>query len=364
MDQGCFRLGTYAVSAPLSLFDSKQPILEFFLGQATDFIGISYEDDERGRYVGVYKEHLNKALDILLTVIGNYTFVNGNFPEKLDHGFYNQSTKQYTGTLGLLHRKQIDMIFPMLVPSHILADGFAATYAIDEGQLTLGTLTKTFKYKKLPIIHNLTAFDAYSWSLIALFSILIFLLYGYIVHFSRRMHRRRRHRKRRLVEFLKKLISTSINFRRHRHFKTTLLLTSLLIIHHVFLVIFPNCLSSNYIVLDKSNLVNSLRDFLDEKTIVLSTTFDGTTVYLKQIKRPFFKELSAKLEDCGIYCLLETLNRHDYQILSNFADRRLSLISTKQIMTIMATTLCWLLHRSELATFPIFEIFKFWIQTI
>ena len=235
------------------------------------------------------------------------------------------------------------MIFPMLIPSHILSDGFAMTYAIDEGQLTLGTLTKAFKYKKLPIINNLTAFDVYCWTLLVLSSIWIFLLYNYI-HFSHRMRRCRR--KKRLAEFLKELACTSIDYRRRPYFKITLLLISLLMVRHIFVVIFPNCLSSNYIVLDKSNLVNSLKDFLDEKTIVLSTTFDGTTVYLKQNKRPFFKELSDKLENCGIYCLLETLNRHNYQILANFANRRLSLISTKQIMTIMATTLCWLLHRS------------------
>lgn len=281
----------------------------------------------------------------MLTAIGNYTFVNGNFKEKLDHGFYNETAKQYTGTLGLLHRRQIDMIFPMLIPSHILSDGFAMTYAIDEGQLTLGTLTKTFKYKKLPIIHNLTAFDVYCWSLLVLSTICIFFLYS-IVHYRRRRTRRRRNN--RLAEYLKSLTRISINYRRRRHYKTTLLLTSLLIVRHIFLVVFPNCLSSNYIVLDKSNLVDSLKDFLDEKTIVLSTAFDGTTVYLKRNNRPHFKELSQKLENCGIYCLLETLNRHNYQILANFANRRLSLISTKQIMTIMATTLCLVLHRSKL----------------
>ena len=304
---------------------------------------------------------MNKALDILLTVIGNYTFVNGNFEEKLDHGFYNESSKQYTGTLGLLHRKQIDMIFPMLIPSHILSDGFAMTYAIDEGHLTLGTLTKTFKYKKLPIIRNVTAFDVYTWSLLVLSSFSIVLLYNYIAHCSNRTRHRRRGRLRNsLVDFLKRLASSSIDYRRRRHFKTTLLLISLLIVRHIFLVVFPNCLSSNYIVLDKSNLVNSLKDFLDEKTIVLSTTFDGTTVYLKQNKRPFFRELSEKLDNCGIYCLLETLNRHNYKILANFANRRLSLIATKQIMTIMATTLCWLLHQSERS--PKFFRFSFSAQ--
>lgn len=312
--------------------------------QSTDFIGVSYEDDPRGRYVGVYKEHLNKALDILLTVIGNYTFVNGNFKEKLDHGFYNETLKEYTGTLGLLHRREIDMIFPMLIPSHILSEGFAMTYAIDEGQLTLGTLTKTFKYKKLPIINNLAAFDAYCWLFLILSTACIFLLYS-IVHFRRRWTRR--YRKRRLADYLESLTRLSINYRRRRYYKVTFLLVSLLIIRHIFVVIFPNCLSSNYIVLDKSNLVETLHDFLDENTIVLSTTFDGTTVYLKQNPRPGFRELSQKLDNCSPYCLLETLNRHNYQILSNFANRRLSLIATKQIMTIMATTLCWLLHRSE-----------------
>lgn len=52
----------------------------------------------------------------MLTVIGNYTFVNGNFKNKLDHGFFNESTNEYTGTLGLLHRKEIDMVFPMVIP--------------------------------------------------------------------------------------------------------------------------------------------------------------------------------------------------------------------------------------------------------
>ena len=74
---------------------------------------------------------------------------------------------------------------------------------------------------------------------------------------------------------------------------------------------------------------------------------DGTSVFLKKINRPYFDNLTKKLDKCGILCLLETLIRNNYAILSNFANRRLSLISTKQIMTIMATTLCWLLNKSE-----------------
>lgn len=37
----------------------------------------------------------------MLTVLGNYTFINANYNEKVDHGFYNESTGLYSGTLGM-----------------------------------------------------------------------------------------------------------------------------------------------------------------------------------------------------------------------------------------------------------------------
>lgn len=313
--------------------------------KATEFIGVEFEEDSRGRFNGIYKDYLNRALDIILIVIGNYTFINKNFSEKLDYGFFNESTNQYTGSLGLLHRKEIDMIFPMLIPTHLIASGFAMTYSIEEGQLTLGTLTKTFKFKKIPLIYNLMAFDLFSWLFLIGSSLIIFLLINYINHFFYRIDY---HKKNRFILFFKKLFNEKIDYRKRAHYKITILLISILIIRHIFVVIFPNCLSSNYIVLDKSNLVDTFSDLLDEKTIVLTTKMDGTTDYIKHVKRPYYDKLTKKFERCGIYCLLETLNRHNYKILSNFADRKLSLISTKQMMTVMATTLCWLLDKSKM----------------
>ena len=216
------------------------------------------------------------------------------------------------------------------------------------GELTIGTLTKTFKYKKIPLIYNLNTLDLLSWICLIILSLIILILYNYIDNFfykSKLIYFDRKH----LILFFKKLINIrSINYRKRIYYKITILLICLLILRHIFLVIFPNCLSSNYIVLDKSNLVNSIKDLLEENTIVLTTTMDDTTVYLNTTShRPYYLELNNKLKKCGILCYLETLNRFNYAILSNFANRRLSLISTKQIMTLMATTLCWLLNESK-----------------
>ena len=166
-----------------------------------------------------------------------------------------------------LHRKKIDMIFPMMIPTQIITEGFAMTYGIEEGQLTIGTLTKSFKYKKIPLIYNLNAFDLYSWSFLISFSLIIILLYTYINHFFYQVFF---FKKNLLILFVKKVITIPIDYTKRKHYKLSILLFLLLIIRHLFVVVFPNCLSSNYIVLDKSNLVNSLKDLLDEKTIVLN----------------------------------------------------------------------------------------------
>lgn len=198
------------------------------------------------------------------------------------------------------------------------------------------------------MIYNLNTLDSFSWIFLITTSLSIFILNTFIQHFFYKP-KSKYLKKNILIEFFKKLISTPIDYKRRIYYKTTWLLISLLIIRFICVVLFPNCLSSNYITLDRSNLVVGVKDLLEKNTIVLTTTMDGTTVYLKETShRPYFKQLNQKLKNCGILCFLETLNRNNYAILNNFANRRLSLISTKQIMTIMATTLCWLLNENAL----------------
>lgn len=198
----------------------------------------------------------------------------------------------------------------------MLAGEFAMTYSMEEGQLTIGTLTKAFKFKKIPLLYNLNTLDAYSWGFLITATLSILFLNTYIRYFFYPTYLKEN----KLIYFVKKLITTKIDYKNRVHFKISMLLVSLLIIRHICVVIFPNCLSSNYIVLDKSNLANSLKDLLDEKTIVLSTALDASSQFIRKtpIQRFYFDKLVSKLDKCGKYCYVETLNRCVYTIYTSY----------------------------------------------